>query len=90
MVIDTYRQGLRFRLYKDTHFAVCGKVFLRLFALPPLSSRHWHDALHRGCRTFGSRRIEPGDDARHHRQHPQHLPTLTEDHRDDVESSFKA
>ena len=34
MVIDTNRQGLRFRLYKGTHFAVCGKVFLRLFAIP--------------------------------------------------------
>ena len=34
MVIDTYRQGLRFRLFKGTHFAACGKVFLRLFAIP--------------------------------------------------------
>ncbi len=34
MVIDTYRQSLRFRLHKGTHFAGCGKVFLRLFAIP--------------------------------------------------------
>ena len=33
MVIDTYKQGLRFRLLKVTHFAACGKVFLRLFAI---------------------------------------------------------
>ena len=34
MVIDTNRQGLRFRLFKGTHFVACGKVFLRLFAIP--------------------------------------------------------
>ena len=40
MVIDTYRQGLRFRLFKGTHFAACGKVFRRLFAFP-----HPHPAI---------------------------------------------
>ena len=90
MVIDTNRQGLRFRLLKGTHFAACGKVFRCFFAYPPPSSRHWHDMLHGGCRAFRSRLIEPGNGARHHRLHPQHLPTPTENHRDDVERSFKA
>ena len=46
MVIDTYRQGLRFRLFKGTHFAACGKVFLRLFAIP-----HRHPAIGMTCST---------------------------------------
>ena len=90
MVIDTYKQGLRFRLFKGTHFAACDKVFPRLFADPPPSSRHWHDMIHGGCRAFRSRLIEPGDGACHHRLHSQHLPTPTENRRDDVERSFKA
>ena len=46
MVIDTNRQGLRFRLFKGTHFAACGKVFLRLFAIP-----HPHPAIDMTCST---------------------------------------
>ncbi len=32
MVIDTNRKGLRFRLFKGTLFAACGKVFRCFFA----------------------------------------------------------